>query len=311
MQISTHKCSRLATAVCLHVWFFSEVTYDHLSFWAPTALESPLWNELLTPSVCFCIFTESSGLCILKIKYYKTGFIGFDICGLPCFYNQLRFDDPLSCTRHHWKCSYRLLAVTTVQESDLQGIDNTPRNIFQNDDVVTHSRFYVKTQETVFLFLKHICVVSKNQCRRGSIVGEDEVAEIELHVLILDTLVVNLRPCGVQRPPAQLHMKSLWPSGPCTVRGNSMRGEKEVWETSASFHCYFYLIHSHPPAPPFFSLVLSVFVVFSSVSFCSDHILSYLSSTASCAVCLSPLTLLLLFQPLFDSPVPPCLRSLD
>lgn len=53
-------------------------------------------------------------------------------------------------------------------------------------------------------------------------------------------------------------------------------GEEVVWETSpASFHCYFYLIHSHPPSPPpppVFLLVLSIF------SLCSDYI--FLSRSA-------------------------------
>lgn len=53
-------------------------------------------------------------------------------------------------------------------------------------------------------------------------------------------------------------------------------GEEVVWETSpASFHCYFYLIHSHPPTPPpppVFLLVLSIF------SLCSDYI--FLSRSA-------------------------------
>lgn len=60
-----------------------------------------------------------------------------------------------------------------------------------------------------------------------------------------------------------------------------------------------FLSHSFLPA----LLILSSFscfpslFFFSSVSFCSYHILSYLYSTASCAVCLSPLTLLSLPPP--------------
>lgn len=92
--------------------------------------------------------------------------------------------------------------------------------------------------------------------------------------------------------------------GPCTLRGNSKGGEEVVWETSAaSFHCYFYLIHSHPPTPrPFFNLLLSVFVFFVCV-FCSYNILSFILNSQLCCL-LYPLTLLLLCVPPLCLPSP-------
>lgn len=66
-------------------------------------------------------------------------------------------------------------------------------------------------------------------------------------------------------------------------------GEEVVWETSpASFHCYFYLIHSHPPTPPpppVFLLVLSIFSLCSDYIFLSRSALLLLSSPFS--LCLS------------------------
>lgn len=65
-------------------------------------------------------------------------------------------------------------------------------------------------------------------------------------------------------------------------------GEEVVWETSpASFHCYFYLIHSHPPSPPppVFLLVLSIFSLCSDYIFLSRSALLLLSSPFS--LCLS------------------------
>lgn len=66
-------------------------------------------------------------------------------------------------------------------------------------------------------------------------------------------------------------------------------GEEVVWETSpASFHCYFYLIHSRPPTPPpppVFLLVLSIFSLCSDYIFLSRSALLLLSSPFS--LCLS------------------------
>lgn len=85
-------------------------------------------------------------------------------------------------------------------------------------------------------------------------------------------------------------------------------GEEVVWETSpASFHCYFYLIHSHPPTPPppppVFLLVLSIFSLCSDYIFLSRSALLLLSSPFS--LCLSTFEVIspgLTPAPLFFSP---------
>lgn len=65
-------------------------------------------------------------------------------------------------------------------------------------------------------------------------------------------------------------------SGPLHSEGKQQ--EERRWSEkplSASFHCYFYLIHSGPPTlPPFFNLF-----------FLSYHNVSYLSRAPSCVVC--------------------------
>lgn len=81
--------------------------------------------------------------------------------------------------------------------------------------------------------------------------------------------------------PGQLHLEFSFPFGPHTARGNGMGGEEVVWETSASFLCYFYLLFSPASTSPS-STFPSLFLLF---FFSSYHNVSCSSWTPDWAVC--------------------------
>lgn len=115
-------------------------------------------------------------------------------------------------------------------------------------------------------------------------------------------LVVSFVICRVTDPCSFVHEAPVAP-GPRTVKRTSRRGGGGLGNLSLHLSIVIFISFILTSSSSF-SFVLSVFVSFSSVPFCSYHILPYLIWIHAVP------SLFLLSSPLFASPgSPPCLRS--
>lgn len=86
----------------LHIWFSSEVRFDHAticSFLSPGI--ATVEALLVTVSVWSCVLNKLPSVCIGRFYHSISAEMRLHVCGLPCFKNLIRPDNCLVCGQHY------------------------------------------------------------------------------------------------------------------------------------------------------------------------------------------------------------------